>query len=320
MIIGTVKKRFGGETMYDILIIGAGPAGMTAAIYGQRGGKKTIVFDKLSYGGQVINTAEVANYPGIPNMTGLDFADKTYNQMKDLGAEMSYEEISEIRDADKPIKTVITTSGKEYQCKAIIIATGSSPRPLGVENEDRFRGAGISYCATCDGAFFRDKTVAVCGGGNTALEDAEVLSDIAEKVYLVHRRDEFRADATNVKRVKSKKNVELVLDSVVTAIKGERFIQGIEVENKKTGEKRELKIDGLFVAIGQMPENDIFKDVVKLNKAGYVEAGEDCLTGTDGIFTAGDCRAKKVRQITTAVSDGAIAALAAIEHINKTEY
>lgn len=306
--------------MYDILIIGAGPAGMTAAIYGQRGGKKTIVFDKLSYGGQVINTAEVANYPGMPNMTGLDFADKTYNQMKDLGAEMSYEEISEIRDAGKSIKTVVTSSGKEYECKTIIIATGSSPRPLGVENEDRFRGAGISYCATCDGAFFRDKTVAVCGGGNTALEDAEVLSDIAEKVYLVHRRDEFRADATNVKRVKTKKNVELVLDSVVTAIKGERFIQGIEVENKKTGEKRELKIDGLFVAIGQMPENDIFKDVVKLNKAGYVEAGEDCLTGTDGIFTAGDCRAKKVRQITTAVSDGAIAALAAIEHINKTEY
>lgn len=306
--------------MYDILIVGAGPAGMTAAIYGQRGGKKTIVFDKLSYGGQVINTAEVANYPGIPNMTGLDFAEKTYNQMKDLGAEMSYEEIAEVKDADKPIKTVITTSGKEYQCKAIIIATGSSPRPLGVENEERFKGAGISYCATCDGAFFRNKTVAVCGGGNTALEDAEVLSDIAEKVYLVHRRDEFRADATNVKRVKGKKNVELVLDSVVTAINGERFIQGLEVQNKKTEEKRELKIDGLFVAIGQMPENDIFKDIVKLDKAGYIEAGEDCLTGTDGIFAAGDCRTKKVRQITTAVSDGAIAALAAIEHINKTEY
>ena len=306
--------------MYDILIIGAGPAGMTAAIYGQRGGKKTIVFDKLSYGGQVINTSEVANYPGMPNMTGLDFADKTYNQMKELGAEMSYEEISEIRDADKPIKTVVTSSGKEYECKTIIIATGSSPRPLGVENEDRFKGAGISYCATCDGAFFRNKTVAVCGGGNTALEDAEVLSDIAKKVYLVHRRDEFRADATNVKRVKTKKNVELVLDSVVTAINGERFIQGIEVENKKTGDKIELKIDGLFVAIGQMPENDIFRDIVTLNKAGYVEAGEDCLTGTDGIFAAGDCRAKKVRQITTAVSDGAIAALAAIEHINKTEY
>lgn len=306
--------------MYDILIIGAGPAGMTAAIYGQRGGKKTIVFDKLSYGGQVINTAEVANYPGMPNMTGLDFADKTYNQMKDLGAEMSYEEISEIRDAGKPIKTVVTSSGKEYECKTIIIATGSSPRPLGVENEDRFKGAGISYCATCDGAFFKNKTVAVCGGGNTALEDAEVLSDIAEKVYLVHRRDEFRADATNVKRVKAKKNVELVLDSVVTAINGERFIQGIEVENKKTSEKRELKIDGLFVAIGQMPENEIFRDIVTLNKAGYVEAGEDCLTGTDGIFAAGDCRTKKVRQITTAVSDGAIAALAAIEHVNKTEY
>lgn len=306
--------------MYDILIVGAGPAGMTAAIYGQRGGKKTIVFDKLSYGGQVINTAEVANYPGMPNMTGLDFAEKTYNQMKDLGAEMSYEEIAEVKDADKPIKTVITTSGKEYQCKAIIIATGSSPRPLGVENEERFKGAGISYCATCDGAFFRNKTVAVCGGGNTALEDAEVLSDIAEKVYLIHRRDEFRADATNVKRVKGKKNVELVLDSVVTAINGERFIQSLEVQNKNTEEKRELKIDGLFVAIGQMPENDIFKDIVKLDKAGYIEAGEDCLTGTDGIFVAGDCRTKKVRQITTAVSDGAIAALATIEHINKTEY
>lgn len=306
--------------MYDILIVGAGPAGMTAAIYGQRGGKKTIVFDKLSYGGQVINTAEVANYPGIPNMSGLDFAEKTYNQMKDLGAEMSYEEIAEVKGADKPIKTVITTSGKEYQCKAIIIATGSSPRPLGVENEDKFKGAGISYCATCDGAFFRNKIVAVCGGGNTALEDAEVLSDIAEKVYLIHRRDEFRADATNVKRVQGKKNVELVLDSVVTAINGERFIQGLEVQNKKTEEKRELKIDGLFVAIGQMPENDIFKDIVKLNKAGYIEAGEDCLTGTDGIFAAGDCRTKKVRQITTAVSDGAIAALAAIEHINKIEY
>lgn len=306
--------------MYDILIVGAGPAGMTAAIYGQRGGKKTIVFDKLSYGGQVINTAEVANYPGMPNMTGLDFAEKTYNQMKDLGAEMSYEEIAEVKGADKPIKTVITTSGKEYQCKAIIIATGSSPRPLGVENEDKFKGAGISYCATCDGAFFRNKIVAVCGGGNTALEDAEVLSDIAEKVYLIHRRDEFRADATNVKRVQGKKNVELVLDSVVTAINGERFIQGLEVQNKKTEEKRELKIDGLFVAIGQMPENDIFKDIVKLNKAGYIEAGEDCLTGTDGIFAAGDCRTKKVRQITTAVSDGAIAALAAIEHINKIEY
>lgn len=306
--------------MYDILIVGAGPAGMTAAIYGQRGGKNTIVFDKLSYGGQVINTAEVANYPGMPNMTGLDFAEKTYNQMKNLGAEMSYEEISEIRDADKPIKTVVTSSGKEYECKTIIIATGSSPRPLGVENEDRFKGAGISYCATCDGAFFKNKTVAVCGGGNTALEDAEVLSDIAEKVYLVHRRDEFRADAINVKRVKAKENVELVLDSVVTAINGERFIQGIEVENKKTNEKRELKIDGLFVAIGQMPENEIFKDIVKLNKAGYIESGEDCITGTDGIFAAGDCRAKKVRQITTAVSDGAIAALAAIEHINKTEY
>lgn len=306
--------------MYDILIVGAGPAGMTAAIYGQRGGKRTIVFDKLSYGGQVINTAEVANYPGMPNMTGLDFAEKTYNQMKDLGAEMNYEEIAEVKDADKPIKTVITTSGKEYQCKAIIIATGSSPRPLGVENEEKFKGAGISYCATCDGAFFRNKTVAVCGGGNTALEDAEVLSDIAEKVYLVHRRDEFRADATNVKRVKGKKNVELVLDSVVTAINGERFIQGLEVQNKKTEEKRELKIDGLFVAIGQMPENGIFKDIVKLNKAGYIEAGENCLTGTDGIFAAGDCRTKKVRQITTAVSDGAIAALAAIEHINKTEY
>ncbi len=306
--------------MYDILIIGAGPAGMTAAIYGQRGGKKTVLFDQLSYGGQVINTPDVANYPGMPNMTGLEFANQVYKQFTELGAEMKYEKITQVKDADKPIKTVVTESGNEYQCKSIIIATGAQPRPLGVEGEEKFRGAGISYCATCDGAFFRDKVVAVAGGGNTALEDAETLSDLAKKVYLIHRRDEFRADATNVARVKSKDNVELVLNAVVTGLKGDKFIEGVEVEDKVTKEKRTLDVNGVFVAIGQVPKNEVFKDFVKLNKAGYVEAGEDCQTGTPGIFVAGDCRTKKVRQIATAVSDGAVAALAAVEHVNKTCY
>lgn len=306
--------------MYDILIIGAGPAGMTAAIYGQRGGKKTVLFDQLSYGGQVINTADVANYPGMPDMTGLEFANQVYKQFTELGAEMKYEKVVQVRDAEKPIKTVVTDSGNEYQCKSLIIATGAQPRPLGVEGEDRFRGAGISYCATCDGAFFRNKTVAVAGGGNTALEDAETLSDLAKKVYLIHRRDEFRADATNVERVKSKKNVEFVLNSVVTALKGDKFLEGVEVEDKNTKERRTLDVNGIFVAIGQVPKNDIFKDFVELNEGGYVVAGEDCRTGTPGIYVAGDCRTKKVRQITTAVGDGAVAALAAVEHINKTCY
>ncbi|MDY4060328.1 MAG: thioredoxin-disulfide reductase [Anaerovoracaceae bacterium] len=306
--------------MYDILIIGAGPAGMTAAIYGQRGGKKTVLFDQLSYGGQVINTADVANYPGMPDMTGLEFANQVYKQFTDLGAEMKYEKIIRVTDADKPVKTVVTESGNEYRCKSIIIATGAQPRPLGVDGEDRFKGAGISYCATCDGAFFKDKVVAVAGGGNTALEDAEILSDLAEKVYLIHRRDEFRADATNVARVKSKANVEPVLNAVVTGLKGDKYLEGVEVENRESKEKRTLNVNGIFVAIGQVPQNEVFKDFVKLNKAGYVEAGEDCQTGTPGVFAAGDCRTKKVRQITTAVADGAVAALAAIEHINKTCY
>ena len=306
--------------MYDILIIGAGPAGMTAAIYGQRGGKRTVLFDQTSYGGQVINTAEIANYPGIPNMSGLDFANKLYEQFTDLGAEMKYEKIVEIKDGDKPVKTVVTDSGEEYQCKSIIIATGASPRPLGVEGEAKYAGAGISYCATCDGAFFRDKVVAVVGGGNTALEDAEILSGLCKKVYLIHRRDEFRGEASNVERVKSKDNIELLLNSVVTKLNGERFIESIEVKNKETDDVKRIDLNGVFVAVGQMPKNDLFKNFVDLNQDGYIIAGEDCHTNTPGVFAAGDCRIKKVRQITTAVGDGAVAGLAAIEHINKTCY
>lgn len=306
--------------MYDILIIGAGPAGMTAAIYGQRGGKKTVLFDQTSYGGQIINTAEIANYPGIPNMSGLDFANKLYAQFTDLGAEMKYEKIVEIKDGDKPVKTVITDSGEEYQCKSIIIATGASPRPLGVEGEAKYAGAGISYCATCDGAFFRDKVVAVVGGGNTALEDAEILSGLCKKVYLIHRRDEFRGEVSNVERVKSKDNIELLLNSVVTKLNGERFIESIEVKNKETDDVKRIDLNGVFVAVGQMPKNDLFKNFVDLNQDGYIIAGEDCHTNTPGVFAAGDCRIKKVRQITTAVGDGAVAGLAAIEHINKTCY
>lgn len=305
--------------MFDIIIIGAGPAGMTAAIYGQRGGKKTLLLDEMSFGGQVLNTPEIENYPAMRKVSGMEFANMMYEQFTELGAEIKYEKAVDITLADDDVKIVKTQEGNEYKGYAVIIATGAKNRPLGVEKEERYVGAGISYCATCDGAFFKNKKVAVVGGGNTALEDAEVLSGMCEKVYLVHRRDEFRGDATNVSRLKAKANVELVLNSLVEDIKGEVTVTGLVVKDKITGKERELNVDGIFVAIGQVPDNKSFERVAALSPAGYIAAGEDTFTNTPGIFTAGDCRTKKVRQITTAVGDGAVAALAALDYINKLD-
>lgn len=300
--------------MYDILIIGAGPAGLAAAIYGQRAGKKTVLIEKMTYGGQILNTPEVENYPGVKTVSGFELATNLYEQAEALGAEIRYENVTGIEDLGK-CKKVKTTEG-EYETKTVIIATGAKNRPLGIDKEDEYVGAGISYCATCDGNFFRGRDVAVVGGGNTALEDAEVLAGIANKVYLVHRRDEFRGDQTNVNRLTAKENVELVLNSVPLELLGDGVISGLKVKNKITEEERVLDVQGIFVAIGQMPDNKIFENVVALDDKGYVNAGEDCKTNTPGIFTAGDCRHKKVRQIATATADGAVAALEAIEYIN----
>lgn len=301
--------------MVDVIIVGAGTAGLSAAIYTVRAGKKALVIEAASYGGQIINTPDIENYPGIAHISGFDFATGLYNQAKDLGAEIKFERVTEIVDKGS-IKLVKTSQG-EYECKAVILATGAKNRPLGLSNEKELVGKGVSYCATCDGMFYRNKVVAVNGGGNTALEDAQFLSNYCKKVYLVHRRDKFRADEKEVERLKAKDNVEFVLNSTISRLnEDETGLVSMDVVNKNNGETRNIEISGLFVAIGQAPDNTAFDNVAHLDEKGYIKAGEDMKTGTDGIFTAGDCRTKTVRQLTTAASDGATAALAACGYID----
>ena len=300
--------------MYDVLIIGAGPAGLTAAIYACRAEKSTLVLEAKTYGGQIINTPDIANYPVAPGISGFDFATTLYNQAKNLGAEVKFEKVTEVRNGD--VKTVVTPKNT-YEAKTVILATGAENRKLGVEGEDKLIGRGISYCATCDGNFFRKKVVAVAGGGNTAVEDALYLADLAEKVYLIHRRDAFRADASLVSKLKERNNVELVLNANVTKLVYEQRLQGVEVTDKFTGETKVLDVAGLFVAVGQVPENQNFAQLIDLDESGYAIAGEDCLTKVPGIFVAGDNRVKDVRQLITAASDGAVAATAAIKYLNE---
>lgn len=298
---------------YDIVIVGAGTAGLSAAIYAVRAGKSVIVLEATTHGGQIVNTPEVENYPGIQKISGFEFANNLYEQAKSLGAEVVYEKVIgiEVNGEEK----IVHTAKEDYQAKAVILATGAKNRPLGLEHEKEWIGAGISYCATCDGMFYRGKDVAVAGGGNTALENAIFLTNYCRKVYLIHRRDAFRGEEKLLQTLKEKPNVEFVLNANITRLIGEDGVDGVEVEDKNTHEKRVIDVMGLFVAIGQMPENSEFINVVDLDKGGYIEAKEDCKTKTKGIFTAGDCRTKKVRQLATAASDGAIAALAACEYI-----
>ena len=303
--------------MYDIIIIGAGPAGLSAAIYGRRSGKSVLVLEEKTYGGQIVNTPNIENYPGIANISGFEFASSLYEQAKNFGAEFKFEKAVGIENQDQADdkKIVVLTPKSKYKAKAVIIATGAKNRKLGLENEETLIGKGVSYCATCDGMFFKDKDVAVNGGGNTALDDALFLSNYCRKVYIIHRRDEFRGDKKEVEKLREKENVELVLDSTILEIISEEgengnHVTGVKVKNKNTEEERILDISGLFIAIGQVPDNESFKDVVELEN-GYVKALEDCRTNTEGVFVAGDCRTKSVRQLATAVSDGAVAAIAA---------
>ena len=299
--------------MTDVIIIGAGPAGLTAAIYAQRAGKSVMLLEAKIYGGQIVNTPDIENYPGIKHISGFEYAQELYEQAMSFGAEFKME--AALRIEDKGDYKIVKTANGDYEAKAVIIATGAKNRPLGIEREADMVGKGVSYCATCDGMFYRGKRVAVNGGGNTAIEDAEFLSNVAEKVYVIHRRDEFRADAKDVERLKAKENVEFVLNSTVKSLVGEDKLTAIEVENKETGDVTTIEIDGLFIAIGQMPDNKAFADVAELDPKGYIQAGESCKTETPGVFTAGDCRTKEVRQLTTAAADGAIAALAAAQYI-----
>ncbi|MBQ3425337.1 MAG: FAD-dependent oxidoreductase [Clostridia bacterium] len=303
--------------MYDIIVIGAGPAGMTAAIYGRRAAKSVLVLEAVSYGGQILNTPDIENYPVEAHISGFDFSTRVYEQAKALGAEFAFEKAVEIRDEDG-VKTVVTPKNT-YQARAVILATGSENRKLGLEDEERLTGRGVSYCATCDGNFYRNKVVAVVGGGNTALEDALYLSDLARQVYLIHRRDSFRGDDTNAKRLRERANVEIIYNANVTRLISEKRLKAIEVTDKLDGSIQTIELNGLFVAVGRVPENQNFAGLVELDAAGYAMAGEDCHTKTPGVFVAGDNRAKALRQLVTATADGAMAATEAVRYISENQ-
>ena len=292
--------------MYDIVIIGAGPAGLTAAIYALRANKKVLVLEAKNYGGQIINTIDIENYPAISHISGFDFATNLYNQAKELGAIIKFEKVDEIKNG--AIKKVITNDGV-YKTKTIIIATGCNNRKLELNNEDNLIGKGISYCATCDGAFYKGKIVAVVGGGNTALEDALYLSNVAKDVYLIHRRDLLRGDDKTINLLKERENIHFIFNSVITKINGDERIDSVIINDE-----HELKIDGLFIAVGKIPENSVFKELIKLDENGYVSSS-NCHTNRRGIFVAGDIRGKDIRQLVTATSDGAIAASEAIKYL-----
>ena len=298
--------------MYDIIIIGGGPAGLTAALYACRANKKTLVIEKETFGGQITFSPKVENIPGFISLTGNEFAEKLVEQVLEQGADVESCEAIEIRDGE--IKTVVTDDG-EYQGKSVIIATGAKHRMLGIDEEERFVGEGISFCAVCDGAFYKNKTVAVVGGGNSALQEAILLSDTAKKVYVVQNLDFFTGEKKLVEQLEQLDNVEIILGVTVDSFVGDNELEGIVIKNS-AGETRKLELDGLFVAIGLIPQNEAFKNVVKLDGRGYAEVDESCETETKGIFVAGDCRTKKIRQVTTAAADGAIAALAACDYVD----
>ena len=295
-------------TKTDIVIIGAGAAGMTAAVYAARGGNSAIVLEQNVHGGQIVNTGEVENYPAILSISGVEFAGNLYEQATSHGADIRYEKVTGF-DFSGPVKVVETDEGR-YECKAVILANGVVKRKLGVPGEEKFQGRGVSYCATCDGGFFRGKKTAVVGGGNTALEDALFLANLCEEVTLIHR-----GDAHNVKAVLARENIRILYDTVPLEVLGDQQVTGLKVQNKKTGEESELAVDGVFVAVGQIPQNELFRGAVEMDEGGFVAAGEDTKTNIPGVFAAGDTRQKLVRQLVTAAADGAVAAVMAGSYI-----
>ncbi len=293
--------------MKDCIIIGAGPAGLTAAIYAARAGHTVQVFEELIHGGQVSSTPEVENYPAIKKISGVEFAMNIYDQALSFGVEILYEKIVKV-ELQGRVKKVYTAKN-QYDATTVIIANGAKRRMLECEGEERLKGRGVSYCATCDGAFYKDKVTAIVGGGNTALEDALFLANNCEKVYLIHRRDAFRASHILIDAVVKNPKIEIIYNSTVKAITGENSVSGVTVENKLDNQTRELDIAGIFIAVGLVPENQVFAEEITLDKTGYIVAGENCHTNVEGVFVAGDTRTKSLRQIVTAASDGAIASV-----------
>lgn len=304
------------EHIYDIIIIGGGPAGYTAALYAARAGLDTLVVEKFSVGGQMTLTDVIDNYPGFEEgIDGISLGLKMQRSAERFGAKTEYDEVVEA-DLKGEIKTVYGTADK-YQSKAVIIATGANPRELGLENEQQYVGKGIHYCAHCDGRFYKDKVVAVVGGGNSAAEDAIYLSRLAKKVYLIHRRDELRATKVYHKPLSDAENIEFIWNSEVKEISAEKRVSGIKVKNNKTSEIMDLACDGVFVSIGRKPVSDIFKGQIELDENGYIIADESTKTNIDGVYAVGDVRTKALRQVVTAVSDGATAVHFSEKYINR---
>lgn len=303
--------------IYDVVIIGSGPAGLSAAIYAQRSELKNVVIEKAGLsGGQIINTYEVDNYPGTPGISGFELSTKFREHCERLKTTFINAEVVEFKLEDD-IKVITLDDGTKYRAKTVVIATGGQPRHLGVPGEDKFSGLGVSYCATCDGAFFKNKAVAVVGGGDVAVEDAIFLSRICEKVYIIHRRDEFRAIKSSVNKLLANNNVTVLWDSVVEKINGTETVESLDVKNVKTHESSNIDVAGVFIAVGYIPSSQIYKDTLATDDGGYIIAGESCETNVPGIFAAGDIRTKDLRQIITAASDGANAITAVERYLNK---
>lgn len=298
--------------IYDIIVIGGGPAGLTAALYARRANKSVLILEKAAFGGQITFSPKVENIPGFLSLSGNEFADHLVEQVLEQGAEVESCEALEIKNGDP--KTVVTDSG-EFSARAVIIATGAKHRRLGLSREEEFIGEGISFCAVCDGAFYQNKTVAVIGGGNSALQEAILLSEQCAKVYVVQNLETLTGEQKLRDQLAARPNVEIILGTVVEELLGETSFAGIRVRRVADNTLTDLAVDGMFVAIGLIPQNEPFSNVLPLNSYGYADADESCLTPNKGIFVAGDCRSKKIRQVTTAAADGAIAALAACDYI-----
>lgn len=294
---------------FDIIIIGGGPAGLTAAVYARRAGKTVLILEKASIGGQIASSPRVDNFPALPGISGAELADRLYQQADELGARLELEEVLELRNGTP--KTVVTDYNT-YTCSALILATGMKHRTLGLDREDTLPG--VSYCAVCDGAFYSGRDTVVCGGGNTALQDALFLADICRHVTLIHRRSSFRADPILVDALRKRENVTILTDTVVDELLGASALTGLRVRNTVTGATEDLSVNGLFQAVGQQPEGALAQSLGIADETGFIPSGEDCLTSVPGVFAAGDCRIKEVRQLTTACADGAVAALAACRY------
>ncbi|MBQ5798199.1 MAG: FAD-dependent oxidoreductase [Clostridia bacterium] len=299
--------------MYDIIVVGGGPAGLTAALYALRANKSVLIIEKATFGGQITYSPRVENYPAVPDSSGNEIAEKLVDQVLSQGAEIELSKVLEIRDGDT--KTVVTEDG-EYECKAVIIATGARHRMLGIAGEEKLVGEGISFCAVCDGAFYNGKEVAVVGGGNSALQEALLLCENASRVTVIQNLPYLTGEKRLADRLYANEKATVLLSKTVKGFVGEDSLSGVIIADAETGEEQTLNVDGLFVAIGLVPQNEPFANLLALNDYGYADADEDCRTKTEGVFVAGDCRQKRIRQVTTAVADGAVAALAACDYID----